>query len=1124
MAGPKSSEDAKSGRVSALIARVKLGLMNKTPVSAGPSSNPAVSNKPNPEAQAKSAENALSNGVAGTTSSERAGNGTADVGSKPTQPSTEAHGDDAASLNAQLPKHQPINIAENKPTDLWSEALEKTLPDTKSWFGKLDIDRSSTIQVKEFTTIVRQSEAAYKDASARLEIDGHKILWRDYANRVVTWVTTIGDIAVPLAPAPASPVWSALKVLLKAETGRVEQITAVFGAADRILSTVRRGQIYEAVYGLSSATLIEPSRVLLRESLIELYRSSLDLLALTFNKLGGEDSWVNQFLTALIDPNRAELFLSDLTNTENEASKNAGACVCESTERNLELLQSLHSPLRRIDDRVAQLLDDFKDKERRDREEAMNRISDVKVDQIHVAKKELRTNGTCEWLLQHPRFLAWEGSSCSSILWLNGQMGAGKSFLVSKVIDRYRTRPRDALGNGEGFAHFYCDRSQSGQRDIQSILSSYIVQLFTVSRHRDIWHTKLREFFLDALDECEQKSRARVISFFRNLVENSDRPVKVFVSSRPETDITELMGTSSFIQISTTDNQKDIEKYIDSKLRQDGLNPVWKRQSVQSLVRNALLEKHGGMFKWVQLQWDQLEPLNTVADVKQRLEQLPKGLVASYEEIYSRQDDHALMILMRVSMWVKWARSPLDTASLLHAVRLSFSQTGDQFNLALDEETTSEAELANICRHLIIKEDGFNNERWKFPHASIAEYFDAKLNTWTHNAERDVATLLLLQASLTTDQAADQNEGDNAPHMVVDGASDIDFCQYATRNWLNYVRNIYRKCPDTKEISDVLRYCLSLGDTVDPSGFQHQTSLTDKETPRRLLSSSYHGGMFSHSNPIFAICVLGSFDLLEYLHLIGVDLNQTTKDGDSLLSVAAKSGHHKLCEFLIDHGVEVNDLNETSGWSPLHHACQFGHSTIVKLLLEKNADPNSSIYHTPLCVAAPRQSSDIVLLLLKWKADPNIPCQAGGAMCCAESAFSVDADETFKQLLKHGANVELLTDNNVTALGKAVRDGAVKCTRVFIEERGYDVNSSVGKFYGSTLGAALFCRSRLQRRMLDYLIKEAKVDPNVLISSPPKRRKVDSFTEQMRRRKLSQYLVEETNLTLKDLRHIGFYF
>lgn len=107
--------------------------------------------------------------------------------------------------------------------------------------------------------------------------------------------------------------------------------------------------------------------------------------------------------------------------------------------------------------------------------------------------------------------------------------------------------------------------------------------------------------------------------------------------------------------------------------------------------------------------------------MKHRLKQLPEGLVASYEEICSRQDGHALEILMRVAMWVKWAEFPLETLALLHVVRLPFCQTHEQLNPTLEEEIITETELGNICRHLMI-EDTWNS-RWEFAHASIAEFF-----------------------------------------------------------------------------------------------------------------------------------------------------------------------------------------------------------------------------------------------------------------------------------------------------------------------------------------------------------------------------------------------------------------
>ncbi|KAK1446314.1 hypothetical protein CMEL01_10557 [Colletotrichum melonis] len=1123
MAETKSSEDTKSSCVSALISCFILGSKKKSSASSGPTPKPAVPYEPKPQSPTKFTGDSVFNGKAESISSKHAGTGNTDADSKHSRESTGAHVE-APSSDVQLVKYQPIIVTENAPVVLWHEALNKTHQDTKSWMGRFGIDRSSTIQVQELTTLVRQSEETYRYASSGLKIGERNILWRDYANRVVAWVTMIGDISVPFVPAPVSPVWSALRVLLLAETSRVEQITAAFGAADRILSIVRRGQIYESVYGLSSANLTEPSRVLLRDSVIKLYRSSLDLLASTSTQLNGQESWATQFLTALTEPDRAESLLSDLTAAENDVSKNAEACVCGSIERNLELLQSLHSPLRRIDDRVVQLLDCFKDIDSRDREHAMNYISDVKVDEIHVAKKELRTEGTCEWLLQHPSFLAWEEPSSSSILWLNGQekVGAGKSFLTSKVIDRYRSRPSDTLRsseNDEGFAHFYCDRSLIGRKDIKSILSSYIVQLLAVSRHRDRWHKQLLMFckdaaasrrsleisecerfvrelvntyprsilVLDALDECDQRSRTQIMSFFRKLVEDSDRPVKVFISSRPETDVIELMETSSCIQISTSDNHKDIQKYIDLKLSQVGLSPVWKRQSVQSLVRETLLKKHGGMFKWVQLQWDQLEPLRTEIDVKQRLMKLPEGLVASYEEICSRQARHALDILMRAAVWVRWAEVPLPTKVLLQVVKLPFCKTHEEFEAALNNDSIKEAELGDICRHLIIFKEIPSGERatnakhwnWRFPHASVAEFFDNKLKHWkeNENSELYIATSLLLQASLPREHR-DEEEGSyigkgsadlraslghfrsqpllmDMKRLMSPAATNDNFTlsAYAHTSWPDFIRSIYKRRPRTQELSGVLGYCLGLGATADTSSFRYQSDLNGKGALRRKWLLKDHKEMQPWCNPVFAACDLGSLDLLEHLRRIGYVFDEATPgQTDSFLSIAARHGYDEICSFLIDNGAKINVMDEhhfdMDNKYPLHHAC--GTLSTVKMLLSRGADPNLRYVHTPLCevVRDGVSSTDILSTLLDWEADPadpNLPCKfefhgaqlfgGNGVLCCLTSAFKSDNAKGLELLLDHKLDLTLWNHKDETVLESAASLGAVQCIRVLLDRK-----------------------------------------------------------------------------------------
>lgn len=53
----------------------------------------------------------------------------------------------------------------------------------------------------------------------------------------------------------------------------------------------------------------------------------------------------------------------------------------------------------------------------------------------HLYVSESRLPGTGQWLLNHPQYVDWLTSSCSSVLLLHGIIGSGKSTLTSLVID-----------------------------------------------------------------------------------------------------------------------------------------------------------------------------------------------------------------------------------------------------------------------------------------------------------------------------------------------------------------------------------------------------------------------------------------------------------------------------------------------------------------------------------------------------------------------------------------------------------------------------------------------------------------------------------------------------------------
>ena len=66
---------------------------------------------------------------------------------------------------------------------------------------------------------------------------------------------------------------------------------------------------------------------------------------------------------------------------------------------------------------------------------------------------------------------------------------------------------------------------------------------------------------LDALDECDKLKRCMLVEIFNYLVDYASRPVKIFISSRPDGDIKERFKSRSNIEIQAT----DISRFVESE-------------------------------------------------------------------------------------------------------------------------------------------------------------------------------------------------------------------------------------------------------------------------------------------------------------------------------------------------------------------------------------------------------------------------------------------------------------------------------------------------------------------------------------------------------------------------------
>ena len=108
----------------------------------------------------------------------------------------------------------------------------------------------------------------------------------------------------------------------------------------------------------------------------------------------------------------------------------------------------------------------------------------------------------------------------------------------------------------------------------------------------NLYHTTI--LVLDALDECEPGSRRKLVGAIKLLLSKSERPLKVFISSRPDQDIRSHFLSEPNIEIQARHNEKDIRKFVDKEIiNHEG----WRDMSplLQEDVVRILLDRSQGM-------------------------------------------------------------------------------------------------------------------------------------------------------------------------------------------------------------------------------------------------------------------------------------------------------------------------------------------------------------------------------------------------------------------------------------------------------------------------------------------------------------------------------------------------
>jgi ankyrin repeat protein len=288
----------------------------------------------------------------------------------------------------------------------------------------------------------------------------------------------------------------------------------------------------------------------------------------------------------------------------------------------------------------------------------------------YKAELPRRVEGTCCWILKHPQYVSWVSTQDTTILWITGHPGCGKTILSAYLTEHLDTQGTE---RHELVCCFFCDDKIATQRDAKAILRSIIYQML---RHRryllrhvkaayDIQGSQLVHSFealwnifiaitsddrsgpinvvVDAIDECEEKTRVRFLDAITKLVHQAKvasdplpNCIKFVITSRPSLsmsyDFNEFWRNRLPMEESQAGISKDLQLVIKRRVNEIvercGCTPKTKE-----FLEQALYSQAGQTFLWVKIILRCLETslLASTKDFQNILSTLPQDLEVVYE-------------------------------------------------------------------------------------------------------------------------------------------------------------------------------------------------------------------------------------------------------------------------------------------------------------------------------------------------------------------------------------------------------------------------------------------------------------------------------------------------------------
>ncbi|PQE05542.1 ankyrin repeat-containing protein [Rutstroemia sp. NJR-2017a BBW] len=718
-----------------------------------------------------------------------------------------------------------------------------------------------------------------------------------------------------------------------------------------------------------------------------------------------------------------------------------------------------------------------------------------------------RGKDTCLWCLEDQVFLDWRDRSTSRLLWLTADPGCGKSVLSKALVDE---RLIEKEGSNTTICYYFFKDTSASQRSPVNALSALLHQLFSsekgarliehampefrrsntafANNYDVLWsivHSIARDprcgkivFLVDALDECEGEFQEDFINKLKTFEDISDCSIKgnknfkIFITSRPYWNIEkvflELIETFPNIRLQGERETKMIRTEIDRAIeaRVVGLKKAIASPKTRDLLLKGLLKVKNRTYLWVYLIFKEIElkPRIDSNTVERLLQELPETVQEAYEKILRRSSDP--QNARRLLHIIVGAIRPLSLREIGVALYIT-KETRSRDDLEIQEDKQFEITIRDLCGLFINIIDG----KVFLIHQTAKEFLVPNSDTiaplpgttWKQSLNPKTSNLILAECCLWYLSFEEFKksffEKYPSPRLARAGGaawrykrararyiSKNEFLDYSAQNWFTHLNEARNIDMETKKLAliicDVSLSCFKLWVTI------------------------YHGKRewtpySAWNQTLFVTAYFGLGILTEMLLEDSADFNLTDSTGRTPLIWSAERGHETVVKILLEAQADVNKRSGVNGPGTALCAASFrGHEAVVKILLEAQADINvqGCLHGTALSAASRQGHEAVVKILLEARADVNARDAEYGTALHAASSRGHEA--VVKILLEAHADVNAMGGEHITALHVASLKGPEAIFKTFFGTRNVE-------WYTPLSCAAVHGEEAIVRMLLD---------------------------------------------------------